>query len=159
VTGSGAARRGRCQSPRSGTILHCTHDDWARMKAARATALFVLLALSACGEKPPAPPNADYAELRALKLDDADAAADARRAADAKDYRLLAVRGFTIEVPGAGDDVPKIEKENGIKVIPGTSDMFENEEHRRLNEKAREYAKKYNETLLVLSKQASSSRR
>jgi hypothetical protein len=102
--------------------------------------------VSACGGDQSVPTKTDYSALRELKVE--NAVADAQRAIAAKDFRLLAVMGFSIEVPGAGDDVPSLEKEYGTKVIPGTSDAIQGEEHKRLNDNARAYAKKYNEFIL-----------
>jgi hypothetical protein len=124
------------------------------MKTVFAIALFAVVALPACGQEQSVSSNTDYAELRGLKIE--EAAADARKAAAAKDYRLLAVKGYTIEVPGAGDDVSKLEKEYGIRVLSGTSDAVRGEEQRRLNANARDYARKYNETILSIGKAASS---
>jgi hypothetical protein len=84
--------------------------------------------------------------LEALKIE--NARTDAQKAIAAKDYRLHGVRGYAIEVPGAGTNVSALEQQYGIKVIEGTSDFFRDEEGRRLNENARAYAKKYNETVL-----------
>jgi hypothetical protein len=106
--------------------------------------------LSACGRGQSVPAKMDYTALRELKIE--DVATDAQRALAAHDTRLLAVRGVAIEVPGAGDDVPSLEKKYGIKVISGTSDAIRSDEQRRLNDNARAYAKKYNAFILSSAK-------
>jgi len=92
------------------------------------------------------PVKDNYAELKKLKID--NAVPDAKKAIAINDFRLLAVRGYTIEVPGIKESVSKIEKKFGIKIIEGTSDAFEGPEHKYLNEIARKYAEQYNQTII-----------
>jgi hypothetical protein len=113
-------------------------DGSRRSKTALALALLVsVISL---------PASADNLVLKGLKIE--NATADAQRAVAANDYRLLGVKGFTVEVPGVGRDAYDLEKRYGVKVIEGTSDAFSVDEDRRLNEDARAYAKRYNELVL-----------
>jgi hypothetical protein len=85
--------------------------------------------------------------LKALILDHAEA--DANEAISHGDLRFLAVQGYSLEIPGVTGDVSKIEATYGIKFLSGTSDVIENNEHQRLDVNAREYALRYNKTLLA----------
>jgi hypothetical protein len=111
-----------------------------------ATMLLAMGMLHAFGQEHSVLSDADYAELRTLKIE--QAAADARRSVATKDFRLLAVRGYTVEIPGASGDVSKLKTEYGLKVLAGTSDAFRGEEQVRLNANAHDYARRSNETIL-----------
>jgi hypothetical protein len=63
-------------------------------------------------------------------------------ALEANDHRYLGVYGFSLAVPGVPDS-EVLGQENPVLVIPGTSDDGEFE----LNERARNYAGKYNRLL------------
>jgi hypothetical protein len=91
--------------------------------------------------------DAGWAKLRQLKVE--SAIADARRAMAKQDFRLLAVWGYTLEVPGTDRAVAELEANYGIRIVEGTADAFEGAEHRRLNEITRIYAAKYNQTILM----------
>jgi hypothetical protein len=82
-------------------------------------------------------------------LDLANAEADARRAYALKDYRLLAINGFTLEVPGTSD-TDAARSRYGVKIIEGTSDALCSTEQGNLIKKSRAYAEKYNQTMISI---------
>lgn len=91
--------------------------------------------------------NMNNADLRKLKIE--NSVTDAMNSIESKDFRLLAVRGYTVEVPGISEDVQSIRATYGIKEIEGTTDAVEGPEHKRLVDNARHYAEKYNQTIIA----------
>ena len=77
---------------------------------------------------------------------------DANQAIAKGDFRLMAVYGYTLIVPGIKGDYRKYEKTYGIHPIEGTSDFIKNNEHGKLNALAKKYAEKYNLTILKQKK-------
>jgi len=77
---------------------------------------------------------------------------DAKQAIAKSDFRLMAVYGYTLIIPGTKGDFKKYEKFYGIRPILGTSDAIQNEEHGTLNALASEYALKYNRIILKQKK-------
>ena len=73
---------------------------------------------------------------------------DAKQAIAKGDFRLLAVYGYTLIVPGIKGDYTKYKKTYGIHPIEGTSDFIQNKEHGKLNALASKYAEKYNRIIL-----------
>ena len=74
---------------------------------------------------------------------------DAKKAIERNDFRLKAVYGYSIEIPGVSpEDQAKARYFYGIDVISGTSDSLVDKEHARLNKLAIEYAEKYNHYIL-----------
>lgn len=91
-------------------------------------------------------------QLNALSV--RDPLEDAAKAFRSGDYRLVAILGVGLNVPGVQIDsstrlVGSMQK-IGMKTISGTSDAFVNERHERMNAKAHEYAKAYNAQMLIL---------
>jgi hypothetical protein len=101
-----------------------------------------LSVLRAAGE------NAD--EVSLLKwLDNADPERDARSALEKHDFRLRAVYGYALIVPGVDtSSYGQYEKKYGFNPIMGTSDVRRSAEHARLNKRAYDYALRYNRTIL-----------
>jgi hypothetical protein len=91
--------------------------------------------------------NTVYADLRKLKIE--NAAADARNSVESKDFRLLGVRGYVLEVPGTNKDLQTIKSTYGVREIEGTSDAVEGPQHKALIDNARQYAEKYNQTIIA----------
>ncbi|HVS87057.1 MAG TPA: hypothetical protein VHF01_02420 [Candidatus Acidoferrum sp.] len=118
-------------------------------KAAISLMVVIFISLAACTRttNKSVVQNVDYGELRKLRID--HAVSDARESLAAKDIRLLAVRGYTVEVPGVREDVRAIECTYGIRIIEGTSDAIEGPEHQQLIANARAYAEKYNQTIVA----------
>jgi len=74
---------------------------------------------------------------------------DAKSSIVRKDFRLRAIYGYSVEIPGvAQEDYDKVKKKFGINPIKGTSDSIVSSEHARLNQLASEYALKYNMVIL-----------
>lgn len=93
------------------------------------------------------PPNDEVKQLKWIET--ALAQDDARKAIEQKDYRLRALYGYTLVIPGvAQEDYERIKKLYGIKPIEGTSDSIKSPEQARLNKLAYEYALKYNNFIL-----------
>ncbi len=78
-------------------------------------------------------------------LDAADPQKDAQQAIKKEDLRLLGLATKSINIPGIKkEDSYKYEKECGVQLIDGISDVVRSDEHLRLMQKARSYALKYN---------------
>lgn len=105
---------------------------------------------SSCTESKNQPSTNPVEQLRWLYK--ADPGKDAKQAIAKGDFRLVAVYGYTLIIPGLNGDLSKYEKLYGIRVIEGTSDVMQNEEHGKLNALASEYAKKYNRIILEQKK-------
>ena len=110
----------------------------------RAVAIGLALALSpACADPSPSRPPTDLSELR--RIASSSPATDLEDAIARSDLRFVGVYGFTVEVLGVPDwDAGSY----GLRMIPGTSDATESQEHYRLNQQARQYALEYNLLLL-----------
>jgi hypothetical protein len=78
----------------------------------------------------------------------ADAVADVRKAIDAGDFRFLAVRGYTVLVPGVPNFEERFAGKYSYRIIEGTSDTVAGPADRELQMQVRDYAKRYNQTLL-----------
>lgn len=85
--------------------------------------------------------------MKSLNVSNADN--DARHAYALNDHRLLALNGFTLEVPGSSD-VEKAKLRYGLKVIAGTTDALCSKEQRNLIKDSRAYAEKYNKTMIAI---------
>ena len=78
---------------------------------------------------------------------------DARQAIKRKDFRLRAIYGYSLIVPGVEQtNYDEYQKKYGFNPIEGTSDSLVNAEHARLNQLAYRYAEKYNEVILNYNK-------
>ncbi len=118
------------------------------MKMPIVFALSVVLALAAtaCSHKLAAcQGRSDYSEMKSLKLDDAQS--DARIAYSKRDFRFIAVKGFTLQVPGV-DHAIRLEQDYGLKIIPGTGDALCSKEQGVLIENTEKYAEVYNREML-----------
>lgn len=116
-------------------------------------ALFIsifIIVLCGCNKMPRQSPHVDYSPLRSLRVE--SAVNDARRAAQARDYRFLVVYGFGAEVLGVETPIDFITTKFGLHGIEQTSDCPENAEHAMLIENARIYAERYNRELESLLK-------
>jgi outer membrane lipoprotein LolB len=91
--------------------------------------------------------NSNYTVLRGLKIE--NAVTDAEASMRSNDFRLLAIRGYTLDVPGTSEDIQSIKATYGIREIEGTSDAIDGSEHERLIENARRYAMVYNKTIIA----------
>jgi hypothetical protein len=82
-------------------------------------------------------------------VEKADPVADAKKAVDRSEFTFLGVYGYTWTIPGVEDSKKfELRKKYGLKIIEGTSDALQGEEHKRLQGLATEYVKKYNLYLL-----------
>ena len=82
------------------------------------------------------------------KLSAGDPRADFEVAKRKGDVAFLAIRGFTIDVPGIGADEKQYLNRAKIRTLEGTSDVVQDENERKLRLRLREYAKKYNRLVL-----------
>jgi hypothetical protein len=95
--------------------------------------------------------NKQDSQVAKLKwLDTANPIEDAQRALEKHDIRLKAVYGYALTVPGINDKEKYSIYENkfGFDPIDGASDNLQSEEHSRLNQRAYDYALKYNSVIL-----------
>src|SRR5689334_25341304 len=106
--------------------------------------------LSGCGEPVPWPkPHTDPVQLLRW-VEGADPVKDAARALKEKDFKLLAVYGYTWTIPGVAEtDRCDYRERYGMKLIEGTSDALVNPEHGRLVELTIKYATTYNRHLVA----------
>jgi hypothetical protein len=81
-------------------------------------------------------------QVAQLKIDTAEA--DAKAAMARGDMRLLAVYGFTVEVPGVVESVAAARQKYGLRMLEGTGDALKSPRDKITNEIARKYAAKYN---------------
>jgi len=79
-----------------------------------------------------------------VSLKDANPTDGANEAIRRHDLRFLAVRGFTITVPGIDDYHERFSTKYKYRIIEGTTDAPRNDEDRKLQNIAIEYAKSYN---------------
>ena len=86
-------------------------------------------------------------------LESANPELDAKNAIDRSDFRLRAIYGYVLIVPGVGQgDYDEYKKIFGFNPIEGTSDSLVSAEHARLNQLASEYAFRYNKVILNYKK-------
>ncbi len=82
-------------------------------------------------------------------LESANPELDAITAIDRKDFRLRAIYGYVLTVPGVDQrDYDEYKKTFGFNPIEGTGDSLISSEHARLNQLASEYAFRYNKVIL-----------
>ena len=116
-----------------------------------------VLTVTACSHKPAAcRGRQDYSEMKLLELDSAQSGA--RIAYSKKDFRFIAVKGFTLQVPGM-DNAIRLEQDYGLKIIPSTGDALCSKDQGVLIENTKTYARIYNREMLhMLYKHANSAR-
>jgi hypothetical protein len=64
------------------------------------------------------------------------------------DFRFLAIRGYTLIVPGVEDYKSKYARKYSYRILQGTSDVVNGPEDLRLQAAAQRYAERYNRLLL-----------
>ncbi len=75
----------------------------------------------------------------------ADSDKDAQKAIAAKDYRLMAISGRGLMIPGIAADVAEKAKAScGIQYMDGMGDVIQGPEHKKWYQKGKDYAKAYN---------------
>jgi hypothetical protein len=104
-----------------------------------ATLLSVVVLIASCERS-----DGATRSVSMLGLNPARAERDAREAVAAGDTRLLAVAGFSLEAPGSGLNIVEAENTYGVLEIEGTSDVHQWPGEGWLNERARDYAERYN---------------
>lgn len=95
--------------------------------------------------------DAAMAVDQVAKLNVDTAEADAKAAIARGDRRLLAVYGFTVEVPGSKENVAILRDKYGLRVLEGTGDAIKGPQDQVLNKNARQYARKYNQIIISQS--------
>jgi hypothetical protein len=111
--------------------------------------LLVLASLLALLSNAVAQEQKNDAVVKLKWIESANPDLDARQAIKRKDFRLRAIYGYSLIVPGVKQaDYDEYQKKFGINPIEGTSDSFITVEHARLNQLAYKYAQKYNEVIL-----------
>lgn len=84
-------------------------------------------------------------------LESANPEVDAKKAIIEKDFRLRAIYGYVLMIPGVNQkNWIKYENKYGLNPIEGTSDNLINDEHARLQKLASKYAFKYNKIIFKL---------
>lgn len=92
------------------------------------------------------------AELSVLNLP--APANDMKQSLNNGDKRFIGICGYACYPPGLTDEELDWAKEYGFRIIEGTSDMIEGNEHAALIGKARVYAEQYNRALVQYLKQS-----
>lgn len=98
------------------------------------------------------PPKIDLAVEESSNLGrflSSDPVLDARKAIQEGDLQFLAIRGYTVIVPGVPDFRDRLAGEYGYRVIEGTSDIVSSSAERKLQLGVRDYAEQYNRALLM----------
>ena len=107
--------------------------------------LAVLGTLSACATESTA--LNDY-EQKLQWVKQADAQADANKALQQGDFRLMALPGRGNVIPGIDVELRQQYKMKcGTKLTPGVTDAVEGEAHLKLLKMARRYTEEYNEVI------------
>ncbi len=88
----------------------------------------------------------DYLIRQMDSLRSRDPVADAKSAVARRDFHLLALSGYALNVPGLEREWPKYPHQ--IYVFRATSDALEGEDHMRYTGIAYDYAKAYNAYVL-----------
>lgn len=82
-------------------------------------------------------------------IEKANAVVDASKSIGEKDFRFLGIAGYAITFPGIPQEKQdELIRKFGYKIIEGTSDVVEGEEHLRLINLAESYAEAYNAAVL-----------
>jgi hypothetical protein len=90
-------------------------------------------------------------ELAGLSLDSPDQ--DVSRNISHSDYRFIGICDFACYPPGIQGEDLKYAEDYGVRIIQGTTDALENDEHGELQKAATEYAETYNRSLLEYLKE------
>ncbi len=89
------------------------------------------------------------AELENFNLEHPDQ--DVLRNLENNDNRFVGIYGYTIELLGvAEEDQIYFKDKYGVRIIGGTSDAIESDEHGNLIRTARKYAEEYNQKLIEI---------
>ena len=119
-----------------------------------------LAALAGCATSAPASPGGVAPTYQvasaptdfrgaADSLAHADAARDVAAALERADRRLLGVQRYLLVLPGVPTErYGAVEREYGVRVLGGTSDSWDGEDHAAYNRAAEAYAERYNRELL-----------
>lgn len=89
-----------------------------------------------------------HSESKLRRYETADPNADLQVAIKKGDLRFLAIRGYTVIVPGVEDYKSKYASKYSYRILEGTSDVVNGPEDLRLQSVAQRYAEKYNRLLL-----------
>lgn len=113
------------------------------------TSLFFLFLNSCANSSMPIDPNVQKLQW----LDAADPQTDAQQAIKKGDLRLLGLATRAVSIPGVNEEERYLyERDCGVQLIEGISDVIRSDEHLRLMQKARSYALKYNAIIKTVCK-------
>ncbi len=123
--------------------------DNSSMKYFLLTSVFFLFLISCASNSVTIDPNVQKLQW----LDAADPQTDAQQAIKKGDLRLLGLATRAVSIPGVKKEESYLyEKECGVQLIEGISDVVRSDEHLRLMQKARSYALKYNAIIKTVCK-------
>ena len=105
------------------------------------------LIVGACATVGSVPPTDS---LTVYSVDASRAQSDADVAAARGDFRLMAIQGYSLDVPGTDLRPDVAQDDYGLRIIEGGTDAYRSDEERRVNEAAYEYATDYNRRILQL---------
>lgn len=127
----------------------------------RITKLFILiivclLSISVFAQEAKVKTNEDIlrAELKKFNFDNPEK--DITINLEKKDTRFIGVYNYAVSLPGIlTQEQSYIKDKYGVRMIEGTSDAIESDEHAKLMTLAYKYAKEYNQKLLEILKKKS----
>jgi len=110
----------------------------------------ICLALVGCESLPHKSPSSTTAKpnARLNKYLHANPVADAQKSIRKRDIQFLAIRGFAVIVPGVPNYQEKYRRSYSYCIIEGTSDVVSSPAELAVQRGVRDYAEKYNQTLL-----------
>lgn len=108
--------------------------------------ILAALLLAACGNN--VPPSSNEVRLSTSQLTAERGEQDAEAAVERGDFSLVAVRGYSLEVPGV--DMPGATASDlyGVREVADTGDVIDGRVTSARNRNARDYARAYNTVIM-----------
>lgn len=82
-----------------------------------------------------------------LRLNSSDVTIEVEKAMAEGDFRLIAMQGVALTLPGVDDDIFLRTPRAAVWVMPGTDDVITSDSHDAWRDAANKFAKDYNQTL------------
>ena len=113
--------------------------------------LAVLMVLVGCDKQSAPAVEEEVSPIAALNwLAQADVEADVANALSENDYRLWAIAGRGMKIPGLTDEqITLAQTQCQTRMMPGMGDVITDPEHKTWWNKGRDYAKSYNQRMLA----------
>ena len=113
--------------------------------------LAVLVGLVGCDKQSAPAVEEEVSPIATLNwLAQADVEADVANALSENDYRLWAIAGRGMKIPGLTDEqITQAQSQCQTRMMPGMGDVIADPEHKKWWNKGRDYAKEYNQRMVV----------